>query len=252
MDNDKIIEALEAGKYNISFKEPNNIELCTKYDGSVFFKIVGDNVKFSVSGGFCIVEVLGKRFECDLTNGDWSDENENELDDKLIETLEDTEGVISGEYMEPDEEWEIYCKATGTDKTLPYFWHEDEDCPLDIRSLGFSDFTIPCHCNELFDNKTISKSFEVDSTINDSDLYEIYKYLVKNGCDFSDKNEEIEVTDEMLGMHLPSIFQSIIKQVRKIACNQGHEGKLLRFKFMINHDFLEATLGSNPYSDNCI
>ena len=69
-----LVKALRQSKYKVEITEPNNLELCKKYDGTPFLLIHGDTMKFSVWCGNCIVTVLGHTFTCDFDNGEWSAE----------------------------------------------------------------------------------------------------------------------------------------------------------------------------------
>ena len=252
IENKKLIEAIESGNYKVSLEEPNNINKCKKYDGTEFYCLTGDSEKFGVSAGYCTVKVLGKTFECDLSNGDWQDEDENEVDDKVIEALEAADGIIFGEMLETDDEWEVYCKATGTDSNLPYYNWFDEDCPRDIDNLGFSDFTIPCTYGIVMAHGASSEPVEFDCTISDKDLYKIYRYLDENGYDFSDSEEEAELSDENIRSRFPDIYESIMNQVQDNASEeQDYDGDFLRFGITITKELLEDTLGSNPDAEEC-
>ena len=79
----ELLNALKESNYKVEITEPNNVELCQRYDGSQFLLIHGDTVKFGVWCGDCSVIILGHKFTCDLDFGEWSAEQDD--DEWLLE-----------------------------------------------------------------------------------------------------------------------------------------------------------------------
>lgn len=132
-----IINAINNGEYKLTFEEPNNIEICTARDGSEYYRIIEDDVKFGVYGGSSVVSVLDKVFYCDLGTGDWYEgevDNGEYIDNKdLIKALENIPDILTGVMLTPDEQMEVYFRANPNAKDLPYYWWEDEDCPANME-----------------------------------------------------------------------------------------------------------------------
>ena len=86
----EIITAIKQGDYKLTFEEPNNIKICTARDGSEYYRIIEDDVKFGVYGGSSVVTVLDNVFYCDLGTGDWYEGevyNGEYIDDKALKAL---------------------------------------------------------------------------------------------------------------------------------------------------------------------
>ena len=73
-------------------------------DGSLFYVLRGDDIKFGVWAGSCRGTIEGIAFEFDLNYGDWSSGDTELLEDsEVIDAIEYIDGVISGEHHSNDE-----------------------------------------------------------------------------------------------------------------------------------------------------
>ena len=127
-----LIKALRSSDYEVEIQEPNNVILREKDDGSCFLVMRGDDAKFGVMCGCCIVSILGHSFTCDFNYGEWSAEDDEDCwlleEEDFINALESADGVISGEQTDLDSQAMVYCRANNLPNDLPAYW-EDDDLP---------------------------------------------------------------------------------------------------------------------------
>jgi len=247
-DNTKIIAAIKAGEYKLSFEEPNNISVCTKYDGTKFYLLSDDDIKFGVSGGCSIVSVQETDFYCNLGTGEWFiDEVDNgELleDQDLIKALESIPDILKGEMLSPDEQMEVYFRANPDAEDLDYYWCEDEDKPKDIENLGWDDVEIPVNYSVNDCSNDIEEWEEMECTINDSDLYSLYllvKLIQKSDTPFLNK-KIVEIASEQLNDHNVELYNCIIDQIADNIDYSNEEGSNIRFYIPLNIDVFEDNL----------
>ena len=156
---DRIVKAIQNGKYKVSYEEPNNIRVCTAPDGRVFYKFVDmDDAKSSNDYGSCYVYVEEHGFTCDLGTGEYesgffdeideeyeledgSSVSKDELIERVIDAFNDRDDIYFGEYSDMDSQMKIYAKINGI-KDPEYYWCEDDYCPVDIDD-DWIDYTEP-------------------------------------------------------------------------------------------------------------
>ena len=213
--------AIENEDYKISFGEPNNIELCTRYDGTKFYIIRDDGIKFGVDGGCCHIEIAGYSFTCDLGTGDWelddvndSDDNDEYVDDnELIELLESIPDVLSGVMLSPDEQMEVYFRANPEAEELDYFWCEDDEKPTDIDRLGWGDAYL------LVEYKTIESEEwdEAEITIEDTYVYKLYLLLkdIEGFDGIVPAEKEYRLSDTQIKAFDKELYDTIIYELSK-------------------------------------
>jgi hypothetical protein len=247
-ENTQIIAAIKAGEYKLSFEEPNNISVCTKYDGTKFYLLSDDDIKFGVSGGCSIVSVLGTDYYCNLGTGEWFiDEVDNgELleDQDLIKALESIPDILKGEMLSPDKQMEVYFRANPDAEDLDYYWCEDENMPKDIEDLGWDDVEITVNYSADGCSNDIAEWEEMECSISDSDLYSLYlliKDIQKTDTPFLNQ-EIIEVASEQLNENNKELYDCIIDQIADNIDNSNEEGSNIRFYLSLDIDVFEDNL----------
>lgn len=171
---EKLNTAIEQEEYEIYFEEPNNVDICTRYDGTKFCVLRDDDAKFGVSGGSCTVDIAGYSFTCDLSNGDWEEESEGYISDsEIIDILECIPGVLYGEMLDPDSQKEVYYKANPGAEDMEFYWCEDEGKPKDIDNLGWDWVDI----DVLYKTNNSEELTEINISIEDTELYKLYLVL---------------------------------------------------------------------------
>ena len=230
----QILKAIENGDYEVSIEEPNNIIKCTKYDGTVFYKMQDDDVKFGCHPGYCYVDILDYRFTCDLSTGDWDGEEELIDDEDIINAIEKIDGVISGEHYDGYSYLEIYYAANpdAQDGEL----YGDGEGPIDIDDLGWNDVYLEV------DYKTSdsddAETHELECTICDQKLYDLYVHLhdhenFEKGVVLS--HTDIQEFDEEL-------FNVIMEQITE-DIDEGENPNNISFRINISADTIESQLG---------
>lgn len=230
----QILKAIENGDYDVSIEEPNNIIKCTKYDGTVFYKMQDDDVKFGCHPGYCYVDILDYRFTCDLSTGDWDGEDELINDEDIINAIEQIDGVICGEHYDGYSYLEIYYAANpdAQDGEL----YGDGEGPIDIDDLGWNDVYLEV------DYKTSdsddAETHELECTICDQKLYDLYVRLhdhenFEKGVVLS--HTDIQEFDEEL-------FNVIMEQITE-DIDEGENPNNISFRINISADTIESQLG---------
>ena len=230
----QILKAIENGDYEVSIEEPNNIIKCTKYDGTVFYKMQDDDVKFGCHPGYCYVDILDYRFTCDLSTGDWDGEDELIDDEDIINAIEQIDGVICGEHYDGYSYLEIYYAANpdAQDGEL----YGDGEGPIDIDDLGWNDVYLEV------DYKTSdsddAETHELECTICDQKLYDLYVRLhdhenFEKGVVLS--HTDIQEFDEEL-------FNVIMEQITE-DIDEGENPNNISFRINISADTIESQLG---------
>ena len=217
-DLTKIKEAIKSGEYKVTFEEPSNVWVRTKYDGSQFYSLSDTDTYYGFSAGFCYVSVLEYNFYCDLSLGDWFLEDHDSdyiSDQELVDALESIPGIIKGEILEADQLMEVYYKANPDADNLPYYWDDDKDIPKTIEDLGYDDveFIVKYQTNGSLDNSEGWK--EQACTIKDSGLYKLYLFVKENRKTNSPlpKDEIFEVTSEELKNYNEDLYSVIMEQL---------------------------------------
>ena len=132
---DAILNAIRRGDYEIEIEEPNNIICRMHPDGSLFYVLRGDDIKFGVWAGSCRVTIEGIAFDCDLNYGDWSSDDAELLEDsEVLDAIESIDGVICGEHHSDDELISIY-EAANKCKVEEYYGCWEDNIPPDASDI---------------------------------------------------------------------------------------------------------------------
>lgn len=134
-----VLEAIRKGEYEVQIEEPNNIMRRTHPDGTDFYYLRGDDIKFGVSAGSCTVTVEGIEFTCELDWGEWSgDDDEFLADEEVMDAIEGIDGVICGEHHSDDEYIAIY-EAANNCTVEEYYGCWEDDIPMDADDMESLD-----------------------------------------------------------------------------------------------------------------
>ena len=253
----KVLSALEAGDYIVTYEPCNNITERTKYDGSKFYVFEEDDVKFGVTGGKTIVEVASHTFEYDIVCEEWEGDDLIE-DEEITEALEEVDGFIDSEDYDQDRQWELYAEANKIPKPWIYYSREDPECPVDIDCLNGDDVEIPLRYGIALAHGACSEFMDMTCIMSDEELYSIYKYLKETGeiitpedlkeAEEIDDEEEYEISDIDIQSQFPDLHDSILSQVEEQASDDGYDdedGNLHYFLVLSNNVFEENLGGSN-------
>ena len=236
MDNKEkqnILNSINEGKYKYEFEPSNSIEECEKYDGSKFYKLVDlDGPRSSTDLGTFTVTVQGEEsheFIYDMNCGDWNGDDFCE-DEEIVEALEGIDEFIDYEDYDGDKQWEVYATVNKIPINSDYYWYEDEDCPTDIYSLGDNEAEIPVKYFIYVGHGASSEFMDMECTISDEGLYNIYKFLKEEDYDLDDENEipgeEIQKIDSEL-------YDDIMEQVIDQAENDGYDNEDQNLDFIV-------------------
>lgn len=237
----EILKALTEGNYEVFIEEPNNVHVCTKYDGSTFLKIVDmDDAKSSNDFGSCTVEVCGYSITCDLNSGEWDGDEEILEDEEIMDAITDADGVLYGEMGGTDESAEVYNKANGTNYD-EYYWCEYAPANINDRDeLECIDVDIPVSFALCLSHGACSEWTEIDYMGDGLELYSIYKYMAENGLFSKDgeDGEDVEISDEdakniKIEHKGGSLYDYIFEQVKDEAENEGFDGDFSQIKYII-------------------
>ena len=233
-----MINALQRGKYKVEIEEPNNVILRTKYDGSEYLYMRGDDIKFGVDCGGCSVTILGHTFTCEFNYGEWSadDEDDNWLieEEDFIDALERADRVVCGEHGDLDGQAEIYCLANNIKKTLPAYWCEEDDIPKDIDNLDW------------YDPETVIVSVtlkggekkDVECDLNCSSIYQLY-------CCLRDERKLYKhpiISSKYIIDKMPELNQEILEELKSKHIFDD-SADLLRYALRNSKSFFESILG---------
>jgi hypothetical protein len=196
----QILDAIDRGEYEVSIEGPNNIAERTKYDGSVYYFMYGDDAGFGTHPGYCTVSILNYTFTCDLETGDWDDDCDlgDDIDD-IIEAIEGLDGVIYGEHYDTESYMDIYYAANPDAPEGVAYGDWSDDLPKDIDDLGYDD----AYIDVKYGNK------EVECTITDQQLYDLYLHV----CDEDNFNEGIELSSDEIKECFEEIHKTILEQI---------------------------------------
>ena len=159
-----IFKAIKEKDYTVSIEEPNNVEVRSRSNGSKYLYICDmDDARSSTFFGSCTVEIADFTFTNDFSNGDWTCDEEDLLEEDIIAAIEGLDGVLCGEYTSVEDQAYLFNKANGT-HIDEYYWYEDSDCPIDPDEMKYlDDFNWDTY---EFKGETY---LLVDDTINDAD-----------------------------------------------------------------------------------
>lgn len=230
----EILKAIENGNYEVSFEEPNNIIQCTKYDGTVFYKMRDDDAKFGCHPGYCHVDILDYTFTCDLGTGDWDGDEELIDDEDIINAIESIDGVIYGEHYDGYSYLEIYYAANpdAQDGEL----YGDGEGPVDIDDLGWNDVYIEVEYKT--SDSDSAEIHELECTISDQKLYDLYVEF----NDHKDFEKGFILTHNDIREFDEELFNVIMEQiVEDIEDGENHDDISFQINFSV--DTVESQLG---------
>lgn len=234
----QILKAIESGDYEISIEEPNNITQCTKYDGTVFYKMQGDDVKFGCHPGYCYVHILDLTysFTCDLETGKWDSNCDLEDEEDVIAAIENIDGVISGEHYDSYSYMDIYYAANPDAPEGDFYGDWSDDMPTEIDDLGWNDVYIDIEYKT--SDSDDAETHELECTICDQKLYDLFIHL-KDHKDFEKgitlSHTDIKEFDEEL-------FNVIMEQIKE-DIEEGNHQNNISFQVSISADTIESQLG---------
>lgn len=226
----QILEAIQNGDYEISIEEPNNISERTKYDGSIYYVLHGDDVKFGACAGYCHVYIGEHEFTCNLDDGEWESSCNLEDDEDIIVAIESIDGVISGSHMGNDEYMDIYYAANPNAPEGPAYGDDDSDMPKDPDDLGWDD----AYIDVVYVNK--DGEDELECIISDQQLYYLYQ-LTPDGDAF---NGEFFICDNDIKDYDEDTFITIKNQ---IVDEENNDETTVKFKVRVTPDTFESQLG---------
>ena len=218
-----VLKAIKNGDYNIEIEEPNNVEQYTKSDGTVYYRLRGDDAKFGCHPGYCTVYLMDYEysFRCDLGTGEWESNCDLEDDKEIIDAIECLDDVLCGEHYDTDSYMSVYFAANPDAPDGPVLF-EDED---------FDD-------EEDYAYKTsIEATYTFDENLPDSEWKEItcyihddnYNVLQTQMNDEEDTDGIIEILSEDLKAFNPDIFEEVEEQILDKVGDYSKR-KSLRFK----------------------
>lgn len=233
----QILKAIENGDYEVSIEEPNNITQCTKYDGTVFYIMQGDDVKFGCYAGFCHVHFLDLNytFTCELDYGEWKSDCNLEDDEDIIEAIESIDGVISGEHYDTDSYMSIYYAANPDAPEGDVYGDWSDDMPTAVNDLGWNDVYLEIEYKT--SDSDNAETRKLGCTINDKQLYDLYVHLRENE-DF-EKGVTLSHTD--IKEFDEELFNVIMEQI--IEDIENGDNHNISFLINISADTIESKLG---------
>ena len=228
-----LLKALKETNYKVEITEPNNVEICQKYDGTQFLLIHGETVEFCPWNGDCSVTILGHKFTCDLDFGEWSAEQDDDKwlleEEDFINALESAEGVISGEQSDVDAQTMVFCRANNMSEDIDAYWVEEEDIPKNINDMEWCD---PEPGTVIVSTEEGEEEIECDF-----DCESIYKLY----CELKEKDllyKTSVVTSAFIESEVPELHEEILEELQ----SNGIEGNV-RYTLPNTKDFFESILG---------
>ena len=232
----QILKAIENGDYEITIEEPNNITQCTKYDGTVFYKMEGDDAKFGCHPGYCFVDILDYTFKCDLETGDWTGHSELIEDEEIINAIEDIDGVIYGEHYDTDSYMSIYYAANPDAPEGNVYGDWSDDMPTEVDDLGWNDVYIDIEYKK--SDSTDAEANELECTINDQKLYDLYVELKGH----KDYVKGVILTHNDIKEFDEELFNVIMEQIID-DLEEGEDQNNISFQIIVSADTIESQLG---------
>lgn len=233
-----LIKALKQSKHKVEITEPNNLELCKKYDGTPFLLIHGDSMKFSVWCGNCIVTVLDHTFTCDFDYGEWSTEQEVDSwfleDAEFVEVLESAKGVISGEQSDIDAQAMVYARANHLRNEIPTYWGDLDEIPKLLDNLDLYD---PIPGTVTITLKGGEKK-DVECGLYCSSIYQLYCSLKDSGKLYKSPT----VSSKYIEKELPELHQEILDELQSNG-DLNDKSNLVRYSLNNRKGFFESILG---------
>jgi len=231
-EKELVLKAIKDGEYEVEIEEPNNVRYCERYDGTPFYIMVGDDIKFGVWAGSCTVHVREHSFVCDLDYGEWS--GDDLLDDDIIEALEDADRVIYGEHMGTDAQWEVYAAANNITEDIPYFWCEDDDRYKDVDGLDWYEEDIEFQYSEAGSEEWR----DCDTEVNCQDIYELYKAVKESHAEQLNSGEDIILDSEEIKNGSEDLFQTLLDALD----GEVSDTDSVQIQITVSSDFFDSVL----------
>lgn len=135
----KILEAVKAGNYKVSYEEPNCFSERTKPNGDTFYVIRDDDVHFGCDYGSTTVTVGGYSFRWNPVEDEWDiSDNLNDKDGLIAEALNNREDIVRlSSSADADDLISFYELATGS--SIEAYYYEDSECPVDAEDVVSPD-----------------------------------------------------------------------------------------------------------------
>ena len=231
-EKELVLKAIEDGEYEVEIVEPNNVCYHERYDGSPFYVMIGDDIKFGVCAGSCTVHVREHSFTCELDYGEWS--GDELLDGDIIDALEDADGVIYGEHLGTDAQWEVYAAANHITEDIPYFWCEDDDCFKDVDDLDryCEDVTFECAPEGTDD------WHEAETELECEDIFELYKGIRER------RGEELESGRNIVlsGSEIEELSENLHEALMDAAEEEIIEAESYDVRLTVSKSFFDEVL----------
>ena len=242
MDKETILEAIESGNYEATFEPVNSIYEYTKYDGTKFYVLeeLDDEMASNEMGTFTVnvhTDEEDHEFVYDMGSGDWEGDDLC-TDSDVIDALESIESFISYDDYDGDLQWEVYANVNHIPLETPYYFQENEDYPKDIEELGDECVEVPLRYTLHADQNASSKPYDMECTLSDQDLYDLYK-LVKDQVDAitedDDEDEEqfLELADEAVKKAYPDLYEAILQEIEEEAESEGYDDEDIQPHFTV-------------------
>ncbi|MBQ9399388.1 MAG: hypothetical protein IJU27_01930 [Bacteroidales bacterium] len=233
-----LIRAFKQSNHKVEITEPNNLELCQKYDGTPFLLIHGDTIKFSVWYGNCIVMVLGHTFICDFDNGEWSAEKAEDSwlleDSEFVEAMRSAKGVISGEQRDIDAQTMVFARANHLNKEIPACLGDLNEMP---KLLGNLDLYDPVQGIVSITLKRGEKK-DVECDLYCSSIYQLYCKLKSAGKLYKSPT----VSSNYIEKELPELHREILHELQSNGY-LSDVSNLVRYSLINRKAFFESILG---------
>ena len=132
----KILKAIEAGQYGVSYTEPNCFVEHTKPSGEKYYIITGDDATFGCDYGSTTVTVCGYEFTWDYVESKWEGADEDlDEDDAIAEALNDRDDITClSDCPDTDELIAFYELATG--ESVDAYYYDEYDVPVDEEDVS--------------------------------------------------------------------------------------------------------------------
>lgn len=234
----KLLKALNDSNYEVEIIEPDNVELCQKYNGTQFLVVHGDTMRYSPWCGNCSVSILGHRFTCDFNYGEWSTEQREDEwlleDEEFMNELESAEGVISGERTLMDDQRMVYCRANNMSEDIDIYWVEEDGIPKNINNLDWCDpeagtITITLKGGEKKD---------VECGLDCSSIYQLYCNLKGAGKLYKSPT----ISSKYIKKELPKLHKEILDELQSKG-GLSDVKNLVRYSLNNRKAFFESILG---------
>ena len=233
-----LLQAIKNSDFTVEINEPNNVDLCTKYDGTEFLLMRGDTAKFGVWSGDCTVTILGHSFTCDLDYGEWSagDSEDSWLleEEDFVDALESADGVIFGEQTDVDAQRMVYCRANNISEDIEAYWVEEDDIPKDINHMDWCgpETGIVSVILNTGNTKEVECDLECDS------IYKLYCILEQKGLLYKTPS----ISSSFIKNEVPDLHQEIVEQLHYNDVVDENTDEV-QYSIENTKDFFDSILG---------